>query len=87
MMRGKGNELAEGEQYKERKAEREGGERVEGRQARRGAEQTKGKKTEGKNNKKKEPILDGDCILRFSSFAENGFFGSLSVLRGNSLQM
>lgn len=56
MMRGKGNELAEGEQYKERKAEREGGERVEGRQARRGAEQTKGKKNRGREQKKKNPF-------------------------------
>lgn len=43
MMRGKGNELAEGEWDKERKAEREGGEGEEGRQARQRVEQTKEK--------------------------------------------
>lgn len=53
MMRGKGNEFAEGEWDKERKAEWEGGEGEEGRQARRrGAEQTR-EKIEGE----KEPIF------------------------------
>lgn len=52
-MRGKGNEFAEGEWDKERKAEWEGGEGEEGRQARRrGAEQTR-EKIEGE----KEPIF------------------------------
>lgn len=58
MMRGKGNELAEGEQYKERKAEREGGERVEGRQgpAHEGLSRRRGKKQRERTTKKKNPF-------------------------------
>lgn len=56
-MRGKGNELSEGEWDKERKAEWEGGEGEEGRH--------KGLSKRRKKQGAKEPILDGDCILRF----------------------
>lgn len=80
------NSLKESSTKRGRQSGREVKEWREGRQDE-GLSRRRGKKQRERTTKKKEPILDGDCILRFSSFAENGFFGSLSVLRGNSLQM